>query len=73
MGDDVTDEDLFKALSEQAITIKVNGSHSAAKYYLNDYNQVRNFLKSLPSKTSLTKIMNRFKNLLPYSSVRRRE
>lgn len=47
IGDDWTDEDLFRALPETAITIKVGISPSIAKYNLKDYIEVRNFLRGL--------------------------
>ncbi|MGA9651327.1 bifunctional alpha,alpha-trehalose-phosphate synthase (UDP-forming)/trehalose-phosphatase, partial [Pedobacter sp.] len=40
LGDDHTDEDIFKALPDDAFTIKVGNNISEAKYYLNDYNEV---------------------------------
>lgn len=46
-GDDYTDEDLFKALPESAITIKVGENTSAAKFYLRNPVEVRKFLFSL--------------------------
>ena len=45
-GDDYTDEDLFKALPETAVTIKVGSSVSAAKFYLRNPEEVRNLLYS---------------------------
>jgi len=47
LGDDHTDEDIFKALPENAYTIKVGSNISAAKYYLRDYKEVRELLKTL--------------------------
>lgn len=47
LGDDDTDEDIFKALSPQAYTIKVGSNVSAARYYLKDYHEVRELLKDL--------------------------
>ncbi len=47
LGDDHTDEDIFKALPESAYTIKVGGNISAAKYYLRDPKEVRLLLKEL--------------------------
>lgn len=45
IGDDDTDEDAFKALRTQAVTIRVGQSaSSAAKYYLNNITQVYDFL-----------------------------
>ena len=64
LGDDHTDEDIFKALPEDAYTIKVGSNISAARYYLRDYREVRELLKTLTSyqeKTQATqeRIQNR--------------
>ncbi len=47
IGDDYTDEDIFKALPPSAVTIKVGSSVSAARYYTGDYRDVRAFLKDI--------------------------
>ena len=47
IGDDWTDELLFKELPEYAHTIKVGTDKSLAKYYLNDYRDVRELLRTL--------------------------
>ncbi len=51
-GDDYTDEDLFKALPDSAISIKVGGNLSAAKFYLRNPVEVRkllaDFTKAVP-------------------------
>ena len=47
LGDDHTDEDIFKALPQTAITIKVGSSVSAARFYTGDYRDVRGFLKDM--------------------------
>lgn len=47
MGDDHTDEDTFKALPDTAVTIKVGSNMSEAKYYLNDFKEVRQLLWSI--------------------------
>ena len=47
LGDDVTDEDMFINLPKSAITIKVGKSNTKAKYYLENYNNVRSFLENL--------------------------
>lgn len=47
LGDDHTDEDIFKVLPDDAITIKIGDNLSEAKYYLNDYREVRKLLWSL--------------------------
>jgi trehalose 6-phosphate synthase/phosphatase len=49
IGDDWTDEFLFKELPEGAHTIKVGTGNSVAKYYVNNYKDVRNFLANLIS------------------------
>ncbi|WP_320113484.1 bifunctional alpha,alpha-trehalose-phosphate synthase (UDP-forming)/trehalose-phosphatase [Draconibacterium orientale] len=47
MGDDWTDEFLFKELPETAHTIKVGTENSAAKYFVSNYKEVRSFLNDL--------------------------
>jgi trehalose 6-phosphate synthase/phosphatase len=47
IGDDHTDEDIFKALPEDAITVKVGSQVSAARYYLRNFKEVRQFLTTL--------------------------
>ena len=47
VGDDWTDEYLFKELPETAITIKVGTARSAAKYYIENFREVRNLLTGL--------------------------
>jgi len=43
-GDDYTDEDIFKSLPDNAITIKVGSNVSAAKFYLRNPVEVRKLL-----------------------------
>jgi trehalose 6-phosphate synthase/phosphatase len=43
-GDDATDEDLFRALPPEAITVCVGGVHSHATYRLADYRELRAIL-----------------------------
>lgn len=47
IGDDHTDEDTFKAMPEDAITVKVGNHASAAYYFLNSFEEVRSFLRDL--------------------------
>ena len=47
VGDDTTDEDMFAALGEGAYTVKVGDSNTQARYFLDDVDQVRNFLGDL--------------------------
>ena len=50
MGDDRTDEDLFKVLPEHAITIKIGLSASLAKYNLRTQQDVYRFIDRLPQE-----------------------
>lgn len=47
VGDDHTDEEIFKVLPETAYTIKVGSNITAAKYYLRNPREVRVMLKEL--------------------------
>ncbi|RKD18242.1 bifunctional alpha,alpha-trehalose-phosphate synthase (UDP-forming)/trehalose-phosphatase [Pelobium manganitolerans] len=47
MGDDHTDEDIFAAINDIAITIKIGSSISEANYYLKNVAEARNLLQSL--------------------------
>ncbi|MFH1189532.1 MAG: trehalose-phosphatase [Candidatus Omnitrophota bacterium] len=48
VGDDETDEDAFKTLSEGGITVRVGrSSDSSAKYYVDDTDDVYRFLKMI--------------------------
>ena len=47
IGDDLTDEDIFKSMPEDAITIKVGTNISEASYYLNSYQEVRQLIRDL--------------------------
>ncbi|MDP3468904.1 MAG: bifunctional alpha,alpha-trehalose-phosphate synthase (UDP-forming)/trehalose-phosphatase [Daejeonella sp.] len=51
IGDDHTDEDIFKALPDSALTFKVGSSLSAARFYLRNPREVRQFLHGLGSDT----------------------
>ena len=47
LGDDYTDEDVFKALPESAVTIKIGSNLSAAKFFLRNPFEARRLLRSL--------------------------
>jgi trehalose 6-phosphate synthase/phosphatase len=47
IGDDWTDEDMFKALPHTAYTIKVGMAKSYSKFNVYNYNEARNLLKDL--------------------------
>ena len=47
IGDDLTDEDIFRVLPEGAYSIKVGHSHTVAKYMLRDYREVRKLIEDM--------------------------
>jgi trehalose 6-phosphate synthase/phosphatase len=47
VGDDQTDEELFRVLPEEAYTIKVGLSASLAKHNLRDCKEVRKFIEEI--------------------------
>ncbi|CCQ53234.1 MULTISPECIES: bifunctional alpha,alpha-trehalose-phosphate synthase (UDP-forming)/trehalose-phosphatase [Crocosphaera] len=49
-GDDWTDEDTFKAMPEDAFTVKVGSSSSAAKYRVENFKDIRKLLLSLANQ-----------------------
>jgi trehalose 6-phosphate synthase/phosphatase len=55
-GDDYTDEDIFKALPDNAVTIKVGSSGSAAKFYLRNPVEVRRLLLAFSEQAVVSPI-----------------
>ncbi|MCB1146892.1 MAG: bifunctional alpha,alpha-trehalose-phosphate synthase (UDP-forming)/trehalose-phosphatase [Leptospiraceae bacterium] len=52
-GDDLTDEDLFKGLPENSITIKIGRSgHTSARYRVSDFAAFRNVLTTIANSSS---------------------
>ncbi len=47
IGDDQTDEDMFRILPAEAVTIRVGASPSRARFRLRDHREVRRFLEHL--------------------------
>lgn len=47
IGDDWTDEDLFRALPEKALSVRVGLAQTAARYYLSNHTAVRRLLREL--------------------------
>ena len=45
LGDDLTDEELFAALPDDAVSVKVGHGRTRANYRLPDYNSVRKLLR----------------------------
>lgn len=50
VGDDITDEEMFKALPEDACSVKVGMSSSFARYNLPTYQSVRKFIELLANE-----------------------
>ena len=48
--DDATDEDIFTALPEDGVSIKVGADRTAAKYNLSGVSEVRKMFKTLLGK-----------------------
>ena len=49
IGDDQTDEELFRALPADAFSVRVGSPFSFAKFSLSDFREVRRFLRRLES------------------------
>ena len=47
VGDDKTDEDMFRALAERAVTVKIGPGHTAAQYNLSNQQEVIHLLNQL--------------------------
>jgi len=47
VGDDLTDEDLFKVLPQEAYSIKIGISPSYAKFNLRDHMEVRKLIEEI--------------------------
>jgi trehalose 6-phosphate synthase/phosphatase len=47
IGDDKTDEDMFRALADTAFTIKIGSGHTLAQYYLSNQREVLRLLTML--------------------------
>jgi trehalose 6-phosphate synthase/phosphatase len=52
IGDDVTDEDMFKQLNSDHVSVKVGPGHTLAQYRLRDQPDVRTFLEFLKKQSS---------------------
>ncbi len=51
LGDDWTDEDLFRAMPDMAFTIRVGRAQSVARYNVRDFRGSRNLLREIISST----------------------
>ena len=76
IGDDTTDEDMFRALKDSsAFTIKVSSNISAAKYYLKDPAEVRLFLHELANpKYTFYKVFDKLRQTLshPFGVIKKK-
>jgi trehalose 6-phosphate synthase/phosphatase len=52
IGDDWTDEDMFRALPESAFSVRVGLSATAARYYLSSHAAVRRTLREMMNSTT---------------------
>jgi len=68
IGDDHTDEDTFKAMPHDAITIKVGTNVSAATYFVNSYADVRALLHEIYVAENIGNELSRQKSLLKEAS-----
>ncbi len=64
IGDDHTDEDTFKAMPHNAVTIKVGNSASSAIYTLSTYKEVRTFLSVLVNAPTLGEHLRQGQDIL---------
>ena len=68
IGDDHTDEDTFKAMPDDAITIKVGTNVSAATYFVNSFADVRALLHEIYVAENIGNELQRQKSLLKEAS-----
>ena len=68
IGDDVTDEDMFKVVKESGITVKIGTNKSAAAFHFNNSKEARALLRNLPSKLLITKVLDKLIHIVPYPS-----
>lgn len=58
MGDDKTDEDMFRVLTAKAFTIKIGTGHTAAQYYLTDQQEVQCLLQAMLDKAMVAPVQS---------------
>ncbi|WP_462245435.1 trehalose-phosphatase [Ferruginibacter sp.] len=73
IGDDVTDEDMFKVTKPFGITVKIGTNKSAAAFHFNNSTEARALLRNLPSKLLITKMLDKLIHIVPYPSFGRQE
>jgi trehalose 6-phosphate synthase/phosphatase len=57
IGDDWTDEDLFRALPPSAFSVRVGLANTAARYYLSNHTAVRRILREMAAQNQLQEIL----------------
>jgi trehalose 6-phosphate synthase/phosphatase len=65
IGDDKTDEDMFKIINDVGITVKVGDNKSAAKYYVNNTSEVRILLNNLIVGRKSNSLLSRVLKMIP--------
>jgi trehalose 6-phosphate synthase/phosphatase len=55
VGDDKTDEDMFRAVNDRGITIKVGAGHSGAQYFMQNQRDVIKLLRELVEERQIVK------------------
>jgi trehalose 6-phosphate synthase/phosphatase len=73
IGDDVTDEDMFKVTRPFGITVKIGTNKSAAEFHFNNSKEARALLSNLPSKLLITKILDKLIHIVPYPSFSKQD
>lgn len=64
VGDDWTDEDLFRALPSTAFSVRVGLANTAARYHVGNHNAVRRLLRELRN-LSCERISSVFRSVVP--------
>ncbi|MES2003387.1 MAG: bifunctional alpha,alpha-trehalose-phosphate synthase (UDP-forming)/trehalose-phosphatase [Bacteroidota bacterium] len=69
IGDDATDEDMFRAIGEKGISVKVGSNRTAAYFCLDTIDDAKALLKYLPARFFLTRMLDNVMKYLPYPSL----
>lgn len=68
IGDDATDEDMFKAIGKRGISIKVGTNRTAAGFCVDAIDDAKALLNFLPARFILTRMLDTVMKYLPYPS-----
>lgn len=69
IGDDSTDEDMFRTIGRKGITIKVGSEKTDAVFCLDAIDDAKALLHSLPSRFILTRMFDNVMKFIPYPSL----